>query len=160
MQINYSGYYILYTNQTDARDATNGYIMPNPSYASGGVTISTLVNSGRSASGRLKTSLVMNRNLSKLTMKWAYLPADEWAKILGKVRLSTTSTDYGNGFYVWIKYYDMEYGLFKTREFYPSDRTATIFTMDDELKKPKDYIDCTCNFIDTGNPTEYTTETM
>lgn len=145
--------YTVYMSEADASTGTNGFELPTPAYGSGQQISSTLVKSGRSASGRVKTKRVMDRNLVKLTLSWPYLTYIQWRDILSTIESS--SSTYGSGFYVWIKYFDMESGLFKTREFYPSDRTAQPFRIDPTTKVVKSWINCSVNFIDTGNPTEY-----
>jgi hypothetical protein len=70
--------YTLYMSEADAQAGTNGFELPTPSYGSGQQTSSTLVKSGRSANGRVKTKRVMDRNLVKLTLNWAYLTANQW----------------------------------------------------------------------------------
>lgn len=146
--------YTVYMSEADASAGTNGFELPTPSYGSGQQISSTLVKSGRSANGRVKTKRVMDRNLVKLTLNWAYLTANQWRDILSTIE-DSTSTFGAGGFYVWIRYFDMEEAVFKTREFYPSDRTAQPFRIDPVTKAVKSLINCSLNFIDTGNPTEY-----
>jgi hypothetical protein len=146
--------YTVYMSEADASAGTNGFELPTPSYGSGQQISSTLVKSGRSANGRVKTKRVMDRNLVKLTLNWAYLTANQWRDILSTIE-DSTSTFGAGGFYVWIRYFDMEEAVFKTREFYPSDRTAQPFRIDPVTKAVKSWINCSLNFIDTGNPTEY-----
>lgn len=146
--------YTVYMSEADASAGTNGFELPTPSYGSGQQISSTLVKSGRSANGRVKTKRVMDRNLVKLTLNWAYLTANQWRDILSTIE-DSTSTFGAGGFYVWIRYFDMEEAVFKTREFYPSDRTARPFRIDPVTKAVKSWINCSLNFIDTGNPTEY-----
>ena len=145
--------YKLYMSQTDAANDTNGMTLPTPAYGSGQQVVSTIVKSGRTASGRVKTRRVMDRNLVKLNFSWPYLKASQWRDILSAIETSTAT--YGTGFYVWIRYYDMETATFKTREFYPSDRTANPFRINPDTKEVKSWINCSINFIDTGNPNEY-----
>ena len=146
--------YTVYMSEADAQAGTNGFELPTPSYGSGQQISSTLVKSGRSANGRVKTKRVMDRNLVKLTLNWAYLTANQWRDILSTIE-DSTSTFGAGGFYVWIRYFDMDEAVFKTRAFSPSDRTAQPFRIDPDTKAVKSWINCSLNFIDTGNPTEY-----
>ena len=135
----------MYTSQSDAESGINALAMPTPSYSSAKQTASTLVNSGRSAlNGQLYAQRVSERDLAKIEIKWEYLTAIQWSGILTKI-------DGGNeGFYVWIKYFDMKANDWVCREFYPSDRTATPFRIDSTTKATLSWLGCKINFIDTG----------
>ena len=136
----------MYNSESDAQQGINGLKMPTPSYSSAKQTASTLVNSGRSAlNGKMYGQRVGDRDLVKLELKWAYLTATQWSEILSKI---ATSDD--NGFYVWLKYFDMTANAWKLRQFYPSDRTATPFRINHETKEILSWLDCSFNFVDTG----------
>lgn len=139
----------MYASKSDAEynggTGINALALPTPSYASAKQTSSTLVNSGRSAlNGEVYAQRVGNRNLAKIDIVWKYLTATQWADIQQKILSGA------EGFYVWIKYFDMESATFKCRKFYPGDRTATPFKLDHTTKAVASWIDCTVNFIDTG----------
>ena len=136
----------MYASKEDAEANTNALAIPTPAYQSAKQTVSTLVNSGRSAyNGQLYTQRVNDRDLVKLELSWKYLTSSQWSGILQKVY----SGD--EGFFVWIKYFDMQYNDWRIREFYPSDRTATPFKLDSSTKSVRSWIDCSVNFVDTGN---------
>jgi len=135
----------MYLNRADAVANTNALAIPTPSYSSAKQTVSTLVNSGRSAyNGQLYAQRVGNRDLSKIELVWKYLTSEQWSDILKKINNGT------QGFYIWIKYFDMQSNSWRIREFYPSDRTAVPFIINKTTKEIKSYLDCSVNFIDTG----------
>ena len=134
----------MYKDKNDARNNANALLLPAPSYSSAKQTASTMVNSGRSSDGVVYAQRVLDRDLTKIEITWKYLTASQWSAILSKI---LTGTD---NFYVWIKYFDMQAGAFKCRQFYPGDRTATPFRLNQTTKEVMSWLDCTVNFIDTG----------
>lgn len=148
---------IAYLNAEDASLGTNGIQLPSPSYSGGlKVTHSTLVDSGRSATGRVIGQKVMNRDLVKLSVSWSWLLNSQWNYILDVVYNSEARTGtYNQGFYIWLNYYDPQYNARITREFYPSDRNATVFSLDKDTGQPTAWTNCSIKFIDTGNSEEY-----
>lgn len=135
----------MYVTRADAVANTNALAVPTPSYSSAKQTVSTLVNSGRSAlNGQLYAQRVGDRDLSKLELLWKYLTSEQWSDILKKINSGT------QGFYIWIKYFDMQSNAWRIREFYPSDRQGTPFIINKTTKEIKSYLDCSVNFIDTG----------
>ncbi len=135
----------MYKSESDATAGINALAVPDPAYQSAKQTASTLVNSGRSAyNGQLYAQRVNDRDFSKLELSWKHLTATQWSTLLGKV------LDGDEGFYVWIKYFDMQANDWRIRQFYPSDRQATPFKIDSTTKKILSWIDCSVNFVDTG----------
>ena len=135
----------MYATKADAELNINALALPTPSYASAKQTSSTLVNSGRSAyNGEVYAQRVGTRNLSKIEVVWRYLTSAQWSAIQQKILSGS------EGFFVWIKYYDMESASFKCRKFYPGDRTASPFRLNHTTKEVMSWLDCTVNFIDTG----------
>lgn len=135
----------MYKSESDAENNINALALPTPSYSSAKQTTSTLVNSGRSAlNGQLYAQRVGERDLSKIEITWKYLTASQWSTVLTKI------TEGDEGFYVWIKYFDMTTNTWKIRQFYPSDRTATPFSINHDTKEIISWLDCSINFIDTG----------
>lgn len=135
----------MYKSEDDARNNINALAVPDPAYKSAKQTASTLVNSGRSShNGKVYAQRVGDRDFSKLDLTWSYLTATQWSNVLGKILNGDES------FYVWIKYFDMQKNDWSIREFYPSDRTATPFTVDSTTKKVLSWIDCSVSFVDTG----------
>lgn len=135
----------MYKSLSDAEAGANALILPPPSYASGKQTASTVVNSGRASDGVLYAQRVLDRDLVKLEIGWKYLTATQWSSILQQILGET-----GDGFYVYITYFDMSYNTFRCLQFYPSDRTATPFKVDPTTKAVLSWLDCGINFIDTG----------
>lgn len=135
----------MYPTETDARNNINALALPTPSYSSAKQTASTLVNSGRSAgNGKLFAQRVGDRDLTKIEISWKYLTASQWSNVLNKIG------EGDEGFYVYIKYFDMTSNDFKIRQFYPSDRVATPFKINHDTKKVLSWLDCSVNFVDTG----------
>jgi len=139
----------MYASKSDAEynggTGINALLLPSPSYSSAKQTSSTLVNSGRSAyNGQVYAQRVGTRNLVKIEITWKYLLASKWAEIQQKILTGS------EGFYVWIKFFDMESATWKCYQFYPGDRTATPFRLHPTTKEVLSWIDCTINFIDTG----------
>ena len=147
----------MYGSEADAEGKLHPFVLPTPSYTDGlKQTVSTIVNSGRTSEGKVIGQRVMDRDLVKLEVKWNWLLNSQWRDVLNAIYSSTgRGTNLTKGFYVWIRYYDMQLGHYITREFYPSDRSATPFSINPATGYPNSWINCTINFIDTGNPTEY-----
>lgn len=135
----------MYASKSDAQAGINSLALPVPSYQSAKQTASTMVNSGRSAlNGQLYAQRVNDRDFSKIEIVWKFLTATQWASVLQKIESGE------EGFYVWIKYFDMKSNDWICRQFYPSDRTATPFVVDPETGAVTSWFDCSVNFIDTG----------
>ena len=149
---------IMYTSQTNAESHTDGYVVPALAVNDGfKQTHSTLVNSGRNTQGKVIGQRTMDRDLVKLELKWNFLLNSQWRDILSKISSSSGRTGgIGEGFYIWIRYYDSQLGYFITREFYPSDRTASVYSINPTTGRPNSWVGCSMNFIDTGNSEEYT----
>lgn len=139
----------MYWSAEDAITNTNALAVPTPSYSSAKQTSSTLVNSGRSAfNGQVYAQRVSETNLTKIEIVWKYLTATQWSDVQQKILNNPNEEAYG--FYIWIKYFDMETATFRCKKFYPSDRTATPFKLDPVTKAVTGWLDCSINFIDTG----------
>ena len=134
----------MYKDKNDAQNNANALPLPAPSYSSAKQTASTMVNSGRSSDGVVYAQRVLDRDLAKIEITWKYLTASQWSGILSKILTGSEN------FYVWIRYFDMQAGAFKCRQFYPGDRTATPFRLNQTTKEVMSWLDCTVNFIDTG----------
>lgn len=118
----------------------NDLEVPYPSKDSGLQHVVTLVDSARNANG-VVTGEVIGRNQSKVEMTWAALPCDVWSAIL---------QEFKRNFYFNFTYMDMESNDWITRIFYVGDRTAQPFLIDPETNKPRYYLQCKANCIDTG----------
>lgn len=137
-------YLTIYPTRHDALNDINAMELPTPSYSSAKQTSSTTVDSGRDASGVLYADRVLERDLVKIEIKWAWLRAEVWAEILQKILQGDKQ------FYVYIRYFDMTTNDFRILQFYPSDRSATPFKVDPVTHRTISYLDCSVNFIDTG----------
>ena len=124
----------------------NGFVyindveFPYPSHESGLQTTVTTVDSARMADGVLRAKKI-GRDQSKVELTWAALTAEEWSKML-KI--------FKDNFYFNIRYYDMVENDWITRRFYVGDRSAQPFMVDKKTGRPRYWINCQANVIDTG----------
>jgi len=121
-------------------------VFPVPSYDSLAQTTSTLVNSGRTSSGKIVGQRIGKRNLSKIEMKWSVLPADIWSAMCLKVKGAYAN----HGFIVYVRYFDMEANIFKIRAMYAGDRSAHPLFVDETTGVVTMWKDCSMNLIDAG----------
>ena len=124
----------------------NGFVyindeeFPYPSYESGLQTTITTVDSARMADGVLRAKKI-GRDQSKIELTWAALTAEQWSKML-KI--------FKDNFYFNIRYFDMVENDWITRRFYVGDRSAQPFMVDKNTGRPRYWINCQANVIDTG----------
>lgn len=124
----------------------NGFVyindveFPYPSHESGLQTTVTTVDSARMADGVLRAKKI-GRDQSKVELTWAALTAEEWSKMLKIFR---------DNFYFNIRYFDMVENDWITRRFYVGDRSAQPFMVDKKTGRPRYWINCQANVIDTG----------
>lgn len=124
----------------------NGFIyindveFPYPSYESGLQTTVTTVDSARMADGVLRAKKI-GRDQSKVELTWAALTPEVWSKML-KI--------FDENFYFNIRYFDMVQNNWITRRFYVGDRSAQPFMVDKETGRPRYWLNCQANVIDTG----------
>ena len=117
----------------------NEIAFPYPDKDSGLQTISTLVNSARTADGVMRGEKI-GRDQSKLELTWNVLTPETWSRMLQQF----------DNFYFNIRYLDMVSNTEVTRKFYVGDRSARPFLVDTETNRPKYYVQCKANVIDTG----------
>lgn len=113
--------------------------VPNPERDSADNLISTLVNSARNANA-IVTAQKIGRDQEKTTMKWSYLPKEDWERLL---------RFWDENFFFNFTYYSRVEGKKITRKFYIGDRTDRPFDIDSN-GVPTAYVDCAANVIDTG----------
>lgn len=118
----------------------NGEEFPYPSYESGLQHSVTTVDSARMADGVLRAKKI-GRDQSKVELTWAALTAEQWSKMLKIFR---------DNFYFNIRYFDMVENDWITRRFYVGDRTAQPFMVDKNTGRPRYWINCQANVVDTG----------
>ena len=100
----------------------------------------TMVDSARNANGVMVGQKV-GRDVAKLdNLVWPWLTAEQWSSILQEM----------DKFFVEVEYPDMVTNSWKTRKFYCGDRSAQVWKIDWSTGLPKEYINCKCNLIDTG----------
>ena len=124
----------------------NGFVyindveFPYPSHESGLQHAITTVDSARMADGVLRAKKI-GRDQSKVELTWAALTAEQWSSMLKIFR---------DNFYFNIRYFDMVENNWITRRFYVGDRTAQPFMVDKKTGRPRYWINCQANVIDTG----------
>lgn len=124
----------------------NGFIyinstpFPYPSKDSGLQTVVTLVDSARTADGVMKGEKI-GRDQGKLELEWSVLTPEQWSSMLKIFDKSFTFS---------IKYFDMVKNDWNTRIFYVGDRSAKPFLVDKKTGRPKYWVNCRANVIDTG----------
>lgn len=124
----------------------NGFVyindleFPYPSHESGLQTTVTTVDSARMADGVLRAKKI-GRDQSKVELTWAALTAEQWSKMLKIFR---------DNFYFNIRYFDMVENDWITRRFYVGDRSAQPFMVDKKTGRPRYWLNCQANVIDTG----------
>lgn len=124
----------------------NGFVyindeeFPYPSHESGLQTTITTVDSARMADGVLRAKKI-GRDQSKVELTWAALTAEQWSKML-KI--------FKDNFYFNIRYFDMVENDWITRRFYVGDRSAQPFMVDKKSGRPRYWLNCQANVIDTG----------
>ena len=117
----------------------NGVALPYPDKESGALTISTMVESARTADGVMRGERV-GRDLVKIEMTWNVLEPAEWANILRLLQ----------NFKVTVRYFDMVSNNWSEKYMYCSDRSARPFLINKNTGKPKYYLNCSVNLIDIG----------
>lgn len=124
----------------------NGFVyindveFPYPSHESGLQHTITTVDSARMADGVLRAKKI-GRDQSKVELTWAALTAEQWSSMLKIFR---------DNFYFNIRYFDMVENDWITRRFYVGDRTAQPFMVDKKTGRPRYWLNCQANVIDTG----------
>ena len=124
----------------------NGFVyindveFPYPSHESGLQYSITTVDSARMADGVLRAKKI-GRDQSKVELTWAALTAEQWSKML-KI--------FKDNFYFNIRYFDMVENDWITRRFYVGDRSAQPFMVDKNTGRPRYWLNCQANVIDTG----------
>lgn len=124
----------------------NGFVyindveFPYPSHESGLQHTITTVDSARMADGVLRAKKI-GRDQSKVELTWSALKAEQWSEMLKIFR---------DNFYFNIRYFDMVENDWVTRRFYVGDRTAQPFMVDKKTGRPRYWLNCQANVIDTG----------
>ena len=129
----------------------NGFIyindveFPYPSHESGLQHTVTTVDSARMADGVLRAKKI-GRDQSKVELTWAALTAEQWSEML---KIFDGVGD-GEDFVFNLRYFSMVENDWVTRKFYVGDRTAQPFMVDKKTGRPRYWINCQANVIDTG----------
>lgn len=124
----------------------NGFIyimntaFPYPSKESGLQTILTTVDSARTADGVMRAKKI-GRDQGKIELTWNVLTPETWSAML-KI--------FDKNFTFPIRYFHMMEDAWVTRTFYVGDRSARPFLVDKNTGRPKYWLDCKANVVDTG----------
>lgn len=118
----------------------NDIAFPYPSKDSGLQTTLTTVDSARTADGVLRTKKI-GRDQAKVELTWSVLTPEQWSQMLKL---------FENNFIFTIRYFSMVENDWVSRQFYVGDRTAKPFLVDKNTGRPKYWLDCKANVIDTG----------
>lgn len=118
----------------------NDVAFPYPSSESGLQHRITTVDNARMANGVLKTKKV-GRDQAKVELQWRVLSPEKWSEML-KI--------FDENFTFRIRYFDMMANDWVTRVFYVGDRTARPYMVDSDTGRPRFWLDCQANVIDTG----------
>jgi hypothetical protein len=92
------------------------------------------VDAARNATGVMIGGII-REHVSKVEVKWRWLPIEEWAKVC---QIPFKST---------VKFFDQETGAWSTKELYKSDPTASGKVMDHRTGRLKGWFDCRVAFI-------------
>lgn len=117
----------------------NGKPFPYPSRDSGLQTVVTLVDNARAADGSMRGEKI-GRDQSKVELMWSALTPEQWSEMLQEF----------DKFEFTIRYIDMVTNDWITRTFYVGDRSAKPYLIDPITNRPKWYLNCKANVIDTG----------
>jgi hypothetical protein len=118
----------------------NDIAFPYPSKDSGLQTTLTTVDSARTADGVLRSKKI-GRDQAKVELTWSVLTPEQWSQMLKL---------FENNFIFTIRYFSMVENDWVSRQFYVGDRTAKPFLVDKNTGRPKYWLDCKANVIDTG----------
>ena len=117
----------------------NSTPIPYPDKDSGIQTISTVVDSARTADGVMRGEKI-GRDLTKIEMTWNVLTPSDWQEILNAVSPFTFN----------VQYFDMRLNNWVSKLFYCGDRSAMPVMINESTGRPKYYRNCTVNIIDVG----------
>ena len=116
-----------------------GTAVPDPS--SYDANTATIVDTGRNAEGKMVGAVIRN-NVGKVTMKWNFIKAADWATIL-----KLFNPDYSGNFVNSVTYFDQDINGYSTKNMYVSDRKASIF-----LRNPdgtiKGYVNASLSLVE------------
>lgn len=118
--------------------AINGHPLPPPKRGVSPV-VSTLVNSGRNASGVVVGQRIGRDQYKIDTLEWPWLTAAQWSDILTWL----------SSFFVMLTFIDPVTNADRTIPVYCSDRRAEPYWVT-ENGAPTHYCNCKVNLIDTG----------
>ena len=113
-----------------------GTPLPEPSeYTS---STATLVDSARNVDGKVIGAVIRN-DVAKVTMKWRYLTAQQWAQILSL---------FNRSFYISVTFYDQCTASYTTRNMYVGDRGGNMWRRDPATGEVMGWIDVSFSLIE------------
>lgn len=121
----------------------SGIEIPAPALESGAVTLSTLVNAGRNASGKFIGQVIGNDKM-KIEMSWNVMSPDDFQTLLN-IFDRTQGGKFVNDFVV----YDPRTQTYVTKRMYVGDRSGKPIMVDNPgVGHPTHWIDVQANLIE------------
>ena len=117
----------------------NGVEVPCPSVGLE-IVISTAVNAGRNAQNEVIAEKLGRDVMKYNNLQWTWLFPDQWHQICSLF----------DNFCVTARVWDMVHGQWQTIKMYPGDRSAEVYWINKDDKKPRNYYNCKVNIIDCG----------
>ena len=119
---------------------SSGFEIPDPAFDSGNVTISTLVNAGRIASGKF-VGQVIGYDKMKIEMNWSVLEPDQMQRLL-----ALFDKRQGGRFVNTFTVFNPATGRYETKRMYVGDRSGKPLMVDNG--QPTYWGDVTADLIE------------
>ena len=113
-----------------------GHELPEPSEYS--ANTATLVDSARNVQGKVIGS-VIRKDVAKVELKWRYLTAEQWAKVLSL---------FTKNFYNKVTFYNQSTATYVTREMYVGDRSAGMWRRHPVTGEVMGWTDCSLSLVE------------
>lgn len=121
---------------------TDGVVLPCPAYGSSGISISTLVDSGRNVNGKFIGSVIGDDKL-KIEMSWKYLTCEQFKSLL-----LLFDRKKGGKFVQTFEVFDPRENDWVVKEMYVGDRKGRPLLLDEVTGKPTGWLDISANLIE------------
>lgn len=124
-------------------ETTGGIALPAPELGSGGVTISTMVDGGRSTASGLFVGTVIGDDKMSIKCKFGHLTPAEFQRLL-----KIFDRKQGGAFINDFRVYDPRTQAFVTKRMYVGDRHGTPYAVDPRTFQPGYWKDIEVNLIE------------